>query len=153
MIHCPHDSLDAIVFHNNLSHNHDDLNGTATKRKLSDAMMDFMKNLFEMQTTQYATVICHIENARKGENLFTNEPNPWKDQISYRLKSFRDTEIKPVVNVGDIMSWCKEHSLTPDEPHTPFVLDYWRKKNNGTGLKFRFVFTTLFVLNLFKSVD
>lgn len=106
-----------------------------------------------MRTIQYDSVIRHIENARQKQKLFTNEPNPTKDQFAYRLKLFRNTETKPVVNVGDLMSWCKEHSATPDEPHTPFVLDYWRDKNNGTGVKFRFVFTTLFLLNLFKSVD
>lgn len=146
MIHCPHDCLDVIVYHNDLEHNHDELIDNTTKMKLSEEMKDFVKKLFEMQTTQYASVIKHIQNAREKQNLFKNEPNPTKDQIAYRLKLFRDIELKPVVNVGDLMSWCKTHSVTPDDPHTPFVLDYWREKNNGTGLKFRFVFTTLFFI-------
>lgn len=116
-------------------------------------MIDFIQNLFELNTIQYPSIIKHIENARKNESRFTNEPNPTKDQIAYRLKLHRDAEVKPVISVGDLMTWCKEHSVTPNEPHTPFILDYWREKNNGTGIKFRFVFTTLFLLNLFKSVE
>lgn len=116
-------------------------------------MIDFVTNLFDMKTTKYDSVISHIENARKKQTIFTEEPNPTKDQIAYRLKLFRSKEIKPVIKIGDLITWCKNHSTTPDEPHEPFVLDYWREKNNGAGLKFRFVFTTLFLLNLFKSVD
>lgn len=154
MIHCPYDRPDVIVYHNNLSHNHDDLMGkSTTTRKLSESMIEFVTKLFEMQTTKYSSVIKHIDNARKERNAFVNEENPTKDQIAYRLKQYRDKEVKPVVKLGDLMSWCKEHSETPDDPHTPFILDYWRDKNNGSELKFRFVFSTLFLLNMFKSVE
>lgn len=155
MVHCPHDCLDAIVYHNDMNHNHDELIGTKTKRRLSKAMIEFMNELFDLKTTQYPSIIQHIENARKKQNLFINELNPTKDQVSYRLKLFRDKDISPILNLGELMSWCKTHSTPPntDEPHAPFVLDYWRERNNGTGLKFRFVFTTLYLLNLFKSVD
>lgn len=153
MIHCPHDNSDNIVYHNDLKHNHDELNANQTKKKMSDAMLDFVRNLFNMHTTQYASIVRHIENARKNQNMFTNENNPTKDQIAYRLKLFRDSEIKPVVNVGDLIKWCQDHSTAPDEPHTPFVIDHWREKNNGNGVQFRFVFTTLFLLNFFKNVE
>lgn len=58
-----------------------------------------------------------------------------------------------MLKLGELMSWCQDHSDPPDEPHAPFVLNHWCEKNNGTGLKFRFIFTTLYLLNLFKSVD
>lgn len=125
---------------------------TNSKRKLTDAMIDYINNLFEMKTTQYASVIKHLENAREKQNLFENEPNPTVDQIAYRLKLFRSREVKPIVNLGELMGWCKDHSNVPDDPHEPFVLDYWHEKNSS-GFKFGFVFTTLFLLNAFKSVD
>lgn len=156
MVHFPNGNLDTIVYHNNLSHNHDDLiatKDTKTQRRLSESMIDFMENLFQLETTQYSCVIRHIENARKQQNVLLNEPNPSRDQVSYRLKLFRNKEIKPVLKLGELMSWCKEHSNPPEEPHETFVLDYWRDKNNGIQLKFRFVFTTLFLLNLFKSLE
>lgn len=153
MIQCPHNSLDAIVFHNNLNHNHDDLIGETTKRKLSEAMINFMENLFELQTTQYNSIIKHIDRERKEKNLYLTEPNPTRDQVAYRLKLFKNKEIKPVLKLGELMSWCQNNSKTPEEPHTPFVLEHWSENVNGTGFKFRFVFTTLFLLNLFKSSE
>lgn len=153
MIQCPHENLNAVVHHNNLEHNHIDLLGSNTKRKLSEAMVNFIQNLFEMQTTQYSSVIEHINNARKKQNLFTNDLNPTMDQFNYRLKLFRNSELKPVLKLGELMSWCKDHSETPSEPHIPFVLDHWSENRNGASFKFRFVFTTLFLLNLFKSTE
>lgn len=154
MIHCPHDSTDSIVFHNELDHTHNEIMANKPrKRILSPAMVNLMNDLFEKQTTQYASVIKHIESERKKQNLFLNEQNPTRDQVAYRLRLYREKEVKPLLNLGELMSWCKDHSNTPNDEHTPFVIDHWRERNNGTGLKFRFVFTTLYLLNLFKSVE
>lgn len=156
MVQCPHDSLETIICHNGMNHTHNELIAAATtkKRRLSEAMIELLDDLFDSQTTQYSSVIRHIEKEREKRKLFLNEPNPSKDQVSYRLKQFRNKQIKPILNLGELMSWCKDHSNPPqNEPHAPFVLDYWQEKNNESGFKFRFVFTTLFLLNLFKSVE
>lgn len=153
LIHCPPDCSDVIIKHNNLCHNHNELLAENSTKRLSKQMIDFLDNLFEMKTTRYDSIKKHIQNAREKQNMFIDEPNPSDHQLAYRLKLFKDKDVKPVVNVGELMTWCKNHTDKPDDEHTPFILDYWREKNNGTGPKFRFVFTTLFLLNIFKSVE
>lgn len=98
MVHCPPDSLVANVFHNDMGHTHDDLLSTKSKKKLSKAMIEFLDEHFEMGTILYPSVIWHIEKVRSEQNLFTNEPNPTKDQVAYRLKIFRNKDVGPILN-------------------------------------------------------
>lgn len=105
----PSDRNIYILQHNGLEHNHNEL--MAGKKKLiSDEMVSFVNALFEKNVVQYTQIIKFIDEKRSKDCEFIDEPNPNARQIEYRLKLYRNTDVKPLFDVGDIMQWCENNS-------------------------------------------
>lgn len=46
------------------------------------------------------------------------------DRNDYLVEKFTNTKIKPMINVGDLMEWCRENSQFPSDKNESFVLGY-----------------------------
>lgn len=117
----PSDRNAIIIQHNGNKHNHNILL-EGKKRMLSDEMVAFVCDLFEKEVTKYKQVIKFIEDARAKQGIFEDEPNPDSRQIEYQLKKFRNKDIQPLFQLGDLMSWCNENSVFPSDENEAFVL-------------------------------
>lgn len=145
----PADKLDIQILSNRLEHDHEKLLEGEIPPP-SDEMKEFIVDLFKCGTIKIPEVIRHIDYAREKKGLFKTEQNPMTRQIEYILKKFRDTETPRMVKLGDLMGWCDKNKEVPPEENKAFVIgsDSSRLESN---LRFRFVLSTLFLLNLLKS--
>lgn len=139
-----------ILLHTDNEHNHHLIAGE--KRMMSDEMIDFTNQLFEKQVTRYDQIIQFLDEERTKSNIFENEPNPQPRQIEYRLKLFRNADIKPVINLGDLMKWCGENSAYPSNPNEAFVVAY-ECSPIFDEMKFRFCLSTPNMLEKFINLD
>lgn len=98
----PAESNDIVLLTNDNEHNHNELMA-GKKRMMSEEMIAYTNQLFEKGVSRYDQIIKFIEQERVNHNIFVNEPNPHPRQIEYRLKLFRNVDIKPVINIGDLM--------------------------------------------------
>lgn len=147
----PSKNNEIILLHNYNEHNHNIL--MAGKRQmLSDEIIAYLNELFEKHVTSYDHVIQFIEDERKKHNIFENEPDPQPRQIEYRLKLFRNADIKPVINLGDLMQWCEENSVYPINDNEAFVLAY-ECSSIFDEMRFRFCLTTPNMLEKFINLD
>lgn len=138
---------DIILQHNGLEHDHKQL--MADKKKLlSDEMINYIDELFEKGVTQFKQITKFIDDQRIKHCEFIDEPNPTARQVEYRLKLFRNRDVKPMINVGDVMQWCEENSTYPANDTDPFVLGYECSSLNEP-LSFRFCVTTPLLLQFF----
>lgn len=76
-------------------------------------MITYMNELFNKGITKYDQIIKFIDEERLKHNSFVDEKNPGYRQVEYRLKTFRNTEVKPVIHLGDLMQWCENNSAFP----------------------------------------
>lgn len=148
-IFCPNDSTEVIVKNNSMEHDHEKVDNM---KKLSSSMINFLTGLFEKKTTDYDSILFHIAAARSEKNMFTNECDPSKTQVAYRLKKFRGKEAETMISLGDLMQWCNENSHFPEDQNSAFVLSSkcsaLREERN-----FQFVVSTPYLINTFKSVE
>lgn len=145
----PADKLDIQILANGLEHDHEKLlEGTVPPP--SDEMKEFITGLFKCGTIKIPDVIRHINYARDTNRLFESEQNPTKRQIEYMLKKFRDAETPRMVKVGDLMAWCDKNKKIPSDENEGFVIGS-DSSAVESDLRFRFVLSTLFLLNMLKS--
>lgn len=103
-----------IVQHNELEHNHIELM-RGRKKSMSDEMISYVNELFKKGVTQYTQIVKFIDEQRLQHCEFIDEPTSNARQIEYRLKVFRNTDVKPLFDVGDIMQWCENNSSYPSD--------------------------------------
>lgn len=137
----PSDSTDIKLLHNCLEHNHAELLA-GQKSMMSDEMIDFVNGLFSKQVFDYEPVIKFIEEARQKESIFLDEPNPDSRQIEYRRRLFRNSNVKPLINVGDLIKWCEEHSNYPEKDDEAFVIAHESSEISEKEMQFRFCLST-----------
>lgn len=147
-IFLPSHTNEIILLHNNLDHNHAELLA-GRKQVMSDEMIDFVNGLFEKGVTQYDAVKKFIEEARRKESILLDEPIPNARQIEYRRKKFRDSNVKPLINMGDLMEWCETHSSYPDNDDEAFVLAHECSSISDKDMQFRFCLSTPALLQKF----
>lgn len=143
----PADNSKTIIQYNGLEHNHNQIMA-GKKRLLSDEMVEYINELFTKGVFQYKQIIKFIEEQRKKHGEFIDEPNPTERQIEYRLKIYRNQDVKPMVDIGDIMQWCQSNSSYPSNDNEPFVLANECSSINEP-FSFRFCITTPLLLQLF----
>ena len=143
----PADSTKTIFQYNGLEHDHKQLMA-GKKTLLSDEMVKYIDKLFEKGVTQYNKIIKFIDEQRSKHSDFIDEPNPNLRQIEYRLKVFRNREVKPMVDIGDVMQWCEDNSSYPSDDNQPFVLGSECSSVNEP-FSFRFCLTTPLLLQFF----
>lgn len=100
----PSDRPIYIVQHNNMEHNCHELT-KKTRKKMSEELQNRILNLFELGTIQPKTVLAHVEREIK-EGKFPHDRMPTVRQIRYHLQKFKDSKVKPLFKLGDLMSWC-----------------------------------------------
>lgn len=150
MIFLPADSSEVIVKHNSCKHTHDELLAVK-KRKISVEMIEFLNGLFEKETTNVSSVIKHIDDARIKQKLFIDESNPTRHQIEYQLRKYRDSKVKPMIKLGDLMKWCTDNDKFPSNEDEAFVLSH-ECSTLKENLSFRFTITTPALLKLFVGL-
>lgn len=145
----PADKLEIQLLTSALEHDHEKLlEGTVPPP--SDEMKEFITDLFKCGTVKTADVIRHINYARDKKQLFKTEENPGKRQIEYMLRKHRDAETPRMVKLGDLMSWCEKNKEVPSDNNKAFVIGS-DSSTVQSDLRFRFVLSTLFLLNLLKD--
>lgn len=147
----PSENNSIILQHNCRDHNHDALLA-GKKQSPSDVMVDFLVDLFKAGTTKTQNVLSHIDLARTKHKLFQSEPDPDKRQIEYCLRKFRNSEIKPMINVGDLMEWCNSNAEFPSDENDAFVLSH-ESNAMSESLGFRFTMTTPLLLKKFIALE
>lgn len=143
----PSNSNKIILLHSGNTHNHNDLMKDKNQM-LSDEMIEFVNELFEKEVFSYSQVIKFIEEAREKYQLFIDEPNPRERQIEYRLKLYRNREIKPIISLGDLITWCENNTSYPANDDDAFVLAH-ESSPVGEALHFRFCLSTPRLLEKF----
>lgn len=114
-------------------------------------MITFVEELFEKDVTKYSQIISFIKEERKKHNIFLDEPNPDLRQIEYRLRKYRNAEVKPIINLGDLMEWCNVNAAYPENDDDAFVLAYESSKI-FEDLHFKFCISTPNLLKKFLGV-
>lgn len=150
IIFLPSDSTEFIVQCNDQNHNHDELL-LGKKNRVSKEMKEFIRDLFDKNTTKPKDISSHIDSARKQRGLFGNEANPGIRQIEYLLGLFRQGDTEPVVNLGDLMQWCESNATVPTNDDEPFVLSHGISSHKKGENGFRFCITTLRLLLLLSE--
>lgn len=120
-IYLPSDNLNVLIMSNECEHNHDDLL-KGVKCPPSDEMNEFLTDLFKCGTTKVPDVVRHIDFARTKHGLFATEETPDKRQIEYALRKYRDSQVPPMIKVGDLMDWCSNNSQKPSDLNEAFVI-------------------------------
>lgn len=141
----PSNSLKVQILRNQFDHDHDALL-EGTQRPISDEMIQYINGLFECGTTKTNEIIAHIDYARSKNGLFQNESTPKKRQIEYLVRKFRCAEAPKMLNLGDLVKWCKENSKFPSDINEAFVVAHEASLHSDTDLSFRFVITTPLLL-------
>lgn len=147
-IFLPSNTEEIVLLHNSHEHNHTELLA-GQKQIMSDEMIDFVNCLLEKNVTQYDAIKKFIEEARQKESILLDEPIPTARQIEYRRKKFRDSNVKPLINVGDLMKWCEAHSSYPDNDDEAFVLAHECSAISDKDMQFRFCLSTPTLLRKF----
>lgn len=83
--------------------------------------------------------------------MFTDESNPSRHQIEYELRKYRDSEVHPMIKLGDVMKWCADNDKFPSNVDEAFVLSYECSKFEE-NLSFRFTVSTPALLKLFVGL-
>lgn len=148
-IHLPSTEMNYILLDNGLEHSHDQVM-EGKRRPISREMKKFIYDLFNNNVTYLPTVINMINHTRTEQNLFIDEPNPNKDQKAYLLKKFRSKDVKPIIKIGDMMSWCQENADYPQQSDETFVLHHVCSKTTDDNTFFRFSLSTP---NLFEEIS
>lgn len=143
----PSHNNEIILLHNGHEHNHNKIM-EGKKQMMSDEMIIFVDQLFEKEVFRYSQIIEFIEEQRTKCNIFLDEPNPDVRQIEYRLRKFRNTDIKPIINMGDLMEWCGANAVYPNDDNTAFVLAH-ESSSIFEALHFQFCLTTPKLLKKF----
>lgn len=112
-----------LLLHNANDHNHNEIMKDR-KRMMSDEMITYVNQLFEKNVIRYNQIIEFIEEERTNHKIFLDDPNPDVRQIEYRLKNYRNADIKPMINLGDLMEWCSANAAYPANDNEAFVLSY-----------------------------
>lgn len=150
IIYLPSDCNDIFLQWNALDHNHEELL-IGQKKPISKEMLTFINDLYDKQTFKHSSIILHIESARNEQNIFRNEPNPSVRQLEYCLKKYRAGDTRKMINLGDLMEWCKTNSNYPDDIDEPFVLSNECNAENVSG--FRFCITTPRLLKIISKAE
>lgn len=133
-----------LLLHNANDHNHNEIMKDR-KRMMSDEMITYVNQLFEKNVIRYNQIIEFIEEERTNHKIFLDDPNPDVRQIEYRLKNYRNADIKPMINLGDLMEWCSANAAYPANDNEAFVLSY-ESSSISEALHFRFSMTTPLLL-------
>lgn len=136
----PSDRLGWLVQHNNMEHNcHELMRGV--KKRMSEEMQNYIFGLFEKGTQRISSVLAHVLDEIKKNDEFSAEEMPKKRQIEYLLQKYRNSKVKPLFQLGDLIDWCDVHSSFPKNNDEVFVLAH-ECSPLGEGMKFRFVLST-----------
>lgn len=147
----PSNSNKIILLFNGNEHDHIALMA-GKKRVMSDEMVDYLNELFDKGVTQYSAIIKFIDEERSKHGIFSNEPNPDARQIEYRLRKYRNSEIKSLINLGDLMEWCEQRSSYPVNDNEAFVLAY-ESSTISEELHFHFSITTPALMEKFIGLE
>lgn len=123
VVFLPSNSNEIILQTNCCEHNHNDLL-KGKKRPISSEMMEFINQLYKLETTKTNQVLLHIQAARNKQNLFQDEPDPTRRQLEYCIKKYRSGSTGQMIHLGDLMNWCKIRTGYPDHGDDAFVLSY-----------------------------
>ncbi|XP_055307521.1 uncharacterized protein LOC129571717 [Sitodiplosis mosellana] len=147
-LYLPSNTNEIQLLNNSRDHNHAELLVGKTQL-MSDDMINFVNQLFEKNVTQYSSIKRFIEQARQNESIFLDEPVPNTRQIEYRRKKFRDAEVNPLINLGDLIKWCEDNSIYPSNENDAFVVAHDCSSISDPNMKFRFCLTTPTLLQKF----
>lgn len=136
----PSDRIEYIVQHNNLQHNCQELM-KGVKKRISEEMKEFIFGIFDKGTQRINSVLAHVKEEISKNELFSAETVPNKRQIEYLLAKYRNTKVKPLFKLGDLMEWCDSHSVFPENENEAFVLESECASLND-AMYFRFVLST-----------
>lgn len=140
VIFLPSDRLECIVQHNNAQHNcHQLMKGK--KKRMSEKLKNFIFGIFEKGTHSISSVLAHISEAMNKNDKFPADNMPNKRQIEYLLGKYRNSEVKPLFEVGDLMNWCEAHSIFPENDDEVFVISH-ECSSLSEAMNFRFVLST-----------
>lgn len=118
----PANSNKIILQYNANEHDHHELMKDK-KTMLSEQMIEYLNSLFEKGVFGYDPIIKFLEEHRTNHGIFLNEPNPEFRQVEYRLSKWRNTNIKPMIKLGDLMEWCNANSAYPTDDNEAFILN------------------------------
>lgn len=149
ILYLPSDRVEYMVQHNNMPHNcHEIMKGV--KKRLSEAMKEYMfEEYMEKETLKWQTILAHV-TAEKNKGNFPNDDLPKKRQIEHLLNQFAKQKVKPLFKLGELMDWCKSHSVFPNEDDEVFALGH-ECSSLDEKMKFRFVLSTPELLS--KAID
>lgn len=148
----PSDSNEIILQCNDQAHNHTELLA-GKKQQMSDEMIEFLTQLFCKDIFGFSALIKFIDEAREEKSAFVGEPNPNYRQIEYRLKKFRNKEIAPLFNLGDLSEWCGINSEFPSNEDQAFVIAHECSPVSGNEMHFRFCLSTPVMLRKFIGLN
>lgn len=104
-------------------------------------MTSFIHEYYKEGSTTPASVLAHLRLTREKFKLFVDEPDPDRRQLEYIHKKYITKHVKPMINVGDLMQWCGEHSKLPTVPNEAFVLSH-ESCSIEENMSFRFTMST-----------
>lgn len=104
-------------------------------------MTTFIHEFYQNGSTKPAAVLAYIKLTRERFGLFIYEPDPNSRQLEYIHKKYISKHVKPMINVGDLMKWCDEHSKFPTDHNEAFVLAH-ESSSIQDSMSFRFTMTT-----------
>lgn len=143
----PSNSNLIILLHNGNVHNHNEIMKDK-KRMLSDEMIDYIYSLFDKGVILYDKIIEFVEESRDKHGIFINEPNPEPRQIEYRLSLWRNSNVKPMINLGDLMEFCNNNAEYPVNDNEAFILAS-ECSSISDELHFKFCYSTANLLKKF----
>lgn len=140
LLFLPSESRECIVQHNNMEHNCEDLM-RGVKKRMSPELKEFIFGIFEKGTQRINSVLAHVEEEMRQNQQFSAESMPNNRQIEYLLTCYRNSKVKPLFQVGDLMGWCEAHSSFPQDDNEVFVLAS-ESSSLDEKMYFRFVLST-----------
>lgn len=140
----PANNDDVEVLCNGLEHNHNELLKDK-KRPVSDEMTNFIHEFYKNGSTKPTAVTAYLRLTREKFNLFPDEPEPNLRQLEYVHKKYISKQVKPMINIGDLIQWCEEKSEFPADPNQAFVLAH-ESCSMQESMSFRFTMTTPILL-------
>lgn len=146
--------IDFVVSENGLNHSHDQFDAVdLIKRKVSRSMRDVIISCGNGRMPA-KFIANHIDEIRISQQLFLDEKTPTIPQIYEIVRGNKTRKSPPMSTLGELVEWCENHSLVPENENEPFVLDFMHSISNATP-KFNFVITSrrlLKILSVQKTV-
>lgn len=151
LLFLPSNRPEYLVQHNNMEHNCNELMKNVKKR-ISRELRDFIFGIFAKGTLRIDSVLAHVEEEINKNPDFSAEEMPHKRQIEYLLNKYRNSEVKPLFQIGDLMDWCKTKSVFPQDEDEVFVLASECSPLDA-AMSFRFLLSTPALLRRARNFE